>query len=67
MTNKYLRGHIGTVLFAIAAFLLLSLATPAGFVSQSQAATVSRISVVGNQRVDAETIGAYLRVQPVRR
>lgn len=64
MTNEYPRGHIGTVLFAIAALMLLSLATPAGFISQSQAATVSRISVVGNQRVDAETIGAYLRVQP---
>ena len=66
MTNEYLRGHIGPVLFAIAAYLMLSLAAPAGFVSQSQAATVSRISVVGNQRVDAETIGAYLRVQPGR-
>ena len=66
MTNEYLRGHIGTVLFAIAAYLMLSLATPAGFVSQSPAATVSRISVVGNQRVDAETIGAYLLVQPGR-
>jgi outer membrane protein insertion porin family len=66
MTNEYLRGHIGTVLFAIAAYLMLSLAPPAGFVSQSTAATVSRISVVGNQRVDAETIGAYLRVQPGR-
>ncbi len=66
MTNEYLRGHIGAVLFAIVAFLMLSLATPAGFVSQSQSATVSRISVVGNQRVDAETVGAYLRVQPGR-
>ena len=66
MTNEYLRSHIGTVLFAIAAFLMLSLATPAGLVSQSQAATVSRISVVGNQRVDADTIGAYLRVKPGR-
>ncbi|MDH3195605.1 MAG: FtsQ-type POTRA domain-containing protein, partial [Hyphomicrobiales bacterium] len=66
MTNEYLRGHIGTVLFAAAAFLMLSLAAPAGFVSQSQAATVSRISVAGNQRVDAETIRAYLRVQPGR-
>ena len=66
MTNEYLRGHIGTVLFAAAAFLMLSLAAPAGFISQSQAATVSRISVAGNQRVDAETIRAYLRVQPGR-
>ncbi|TDI57684.1 MAG: outer membrane protein assembly factor BamA, partial [Alphaproteobacteria bacterium] len=66
MTNEYLRGHIGIVLFAIAAFLMLSLASPASFVSQSQAATVSRISIVGNQRVDAETIGAYLRVQTGR-
>jgi outer membrane protein insertion porin family len=66
MTNEYLRGHIGTVLLAIAAFLMLSLVAPAGFVSQSQAATVSRISVVGNQRVDAETVGAYVRVQPGR-
>ncbi len=66
MTNEYLRGHIGAVLFAIAAFLMLSLASSAGFVSQSRAATVSGISVVGNQRVDAETIGAYLRVQPGR-
>jgi len=66
MTNEYLRSHFGTVLFAIAAFLILSLATPAGLVSQSQAATVSRISVVGNQRVDADTIGAYLRVKPGR-
>ncbi len=66
MTNGYPRGHIGTVLFAIAAFLMLSLAAPAGFVSHSRAATVSSISVVGNQRVDAETIGAYVRVQPGR-
>ncbi len=64
MTNEYLRGHIGTILFAIAAFSMLSFAVPAGFVSLSQAATVSRISVVGNQRVDAETVGAYLRVKP---
>lgn len=66
MKNKHPRGQIGTIVFAIAAFMLLSLAFPAGVVSQSQAATVSRISVVGNQRVDAETINAYLRVQPGR-
>ena len=43
----------------MAAFLFAALP-----VSRAEAATVSRIDVEGNQRVDAETVRAYLLIQP---
>ncbi|HEX4761641.1 MAG TPA: outer membrane protein assembly factor BamA, partial [Sphingomicrobium sp.] len=47
-----------------AAVFLVALATMGGIGSRAEAAVVNRIVVEGNQRVDAETIGAYLLIQP---
>jgi outer membrane protein insertion porin family len=50
-----------------AAVLLLvaaSILAAAGFATRAEAAVVSRVVVEGNQRVDAETIRAYLLIRP---
>jgi outer membrane protein insertion porin family len=48
------------LLLMVGAFALAA----AGFADRAEAAVVSRIVVEGNQRVDAETIRAYLVIQP---
>src|SRR5688500_16556439 len=50
--------------FLVAAVFLVALATMGQIGSRAEAAVVNRIVVEGNQRVDAETIGAYLLIQP---
>src|SRR5690349_20589137 len=52
----------------LAALVLLgaSIFAIAGTVSQAEAAVISNVEVVGNQRVDAGTIKAYLSIQPGR-
>jgi outer membrane protein insertion porin family len=50
--------------FLVAAVFLVALATIGQIGSRAEAAVVNRIVVEGNQRVDAETIGAYLLIQP---
>lgn len=65
MTYAYFRGYCRIVVVAML-LVLGAGSTVTGFVSESVAATVSRINVVGNQRVDADTIRAYLSVKPGR-
>lgn len=57
-----------SILSFLAALVLIgaSLFSVAATVSPAHAAVVSRIEVVGNQRVDAETIKAYLSIQAGR-
>lgn len=51
----------------LSAVLLTALALPAtGLIGEAQAAVVSRIVVQGNERVDDETVRAYVVVQPGR-
>lgn len=52
----------------VLAILLLTGSGSAGhwFVGEAAAATVSQVTVVGNQRVDDETIRAYLSIKPGR-
>jgi outer membrane protein insertion porin family len=54
-----IQRFLATILFVAA--VLLSAAAPD---SRAEAAVVSRIDVEGNQRVDAETVRAYVLVQP---
>jgi outer membrane protein insertion porin family len=65
MTKAYVRGHIRILALAI---LLFTGSGSAGhlFVGEAAAASVSRVTVNGNQRVDDETIRAYLSIQPGR-
>lgn len=62
------RNAFGGKSLALSMMLALSVLvfTPVG-AQQAQAQTVSSISVEGNQRVDDETIRAYLSVQPGQR
>jgi outer membrane protein insertion porin family len=54
-----LRGVLAAALLMAAAFVSM-----AGLASQAAAAVASRIIVEGNQHVDAETVRAYVLVQP---
>src|SRR5206468_1972225 len=54
-----LRGILAAALLTAAAFISM-----AGLASQAAAAVASRIIVEGNQHVDAETVRAYVLVQP---
>ena len=53
---------IAAVLAVVLSFCLPVLA-PEGFVSHAQSATVERIIVEGNQRVEAETVISYMQIQ----
>jgi outer membrane protein insertion porin family len=53
-------------LFAVAFLLAAALVGVAGMASPADAAVVSRIDVQGNERVDDETVRAYVLVQPGR-
>jgi outer membrane protein insertion porin family len=57
-STRSLQSLLVTLVFVVAA--ILSTAVPA---SRAEAAVVNRIDVVGNQRVDAATIQAYLSIQ----
>jgi outer membrane protein insertion porin family len=59
ISQGMIQRFLAAVLFA--AVVLLSAAAPG---SRAEAAVVSRIDVEGNQRVDAETVRAYVLVQP---
>ena len=58
-SRHYLQGFLATLLIVAASILFAAL--PA---SQAHATVVSRIDVEGNQRVDAETIRAYVVIRP---
>ncbi len=58
-SRHYLRGFLATLLLVAASILGATL--PA---SEAQATVVSRIDVEGNQRVDADTIRAYIVIRP---
>ncbi len=58
-SRHYLQGFLATLIIVAAS--ILSAALPA---STAHATVVSRIDVEGNQRVDAETIRAYLVIRP---
>ena len=64
MTSKILQGSMRSVVAAV--FALIAIAAVSGYGSSAEAAVVNRIDVVGNQRVDAETVRAYVVVQPGR-
>src|SRR5688572_29533156 len=59
ISQGMIQRFLAAVLFA--AVVLLSAAAQG---SRAEAAVVSRIDVEGNQRVDAETVRAYVLVQP---
>ena len=70
---KFSLGHavrfcrVATAAAAITTVGPVAIVATAGLVSaEAQAATVSRISVQGNQRVDDETIRSYLTITPGR-
>lgn len=49
---------------AVLLFVAASILAASGFSTRAEAAVVSRVAVEGNQRVDAETIRAYLLIRP---
>ena len=59
--SRRIQGFLAALVLVGASILAV-----AGAVSPAEAAVVNRIDVQGNQRVDAETIRAYLAIQPGR-
>ncbi|MBK1623667.1 outer membrane protein assembly factor BamA [Afifella marina] len=66
MKHRSLAGFIRGAVFAALTIMATGLVSGPGFVSQAEAAVVSSVAVNGNQRVDADTIRAYLLVKPGR-
>lgn len=66
MTKAYLARRLGGLLLAVCFTAGLAGLLTTGMASRAEAAVVSRIVVEGNQRVDAETVRAYLTIQPGR-
>lgn len=66
MITAYLARRLGGLLLAVCFTAGLAALPPVGMTTQAEAAVVSRILVEGNQRVDEETIRAYLTIQPGR-
>jgi outer membrane protein insertion porin family len=63
MRPKSIRRNI-QVFSAVLLLVAASILAASGFVTRAEAAVVSRVVVQGNQRVDADTIRAYLLIQP---
>ncbi|MYZ47727.1 outer membrane protein assembly factor BamA [Propylenella binzhouense] len=64
MTAKLIRATFSALLVAAPAFSAGGAIPFGSFVSSAEAAVVNRIVVRGNERVDAETIRAYMMAQP---
>jgi outer membrane protein insertion porin family len=66
MITAYLARRLGGLLLAVCFTAGLAVLPPVGMTTQAEAAVVNRILVEGNQRVDEETVRAYLTIQPGR-
>ncbi len=66
MTAKLIRATFSALVVAAPAFSVSGTIPVPSFVSSAEAAVVNRVVVQGNDRVDAETVRAYLLIQPGR-